>query len=256
MNPSEPAPHERLTWRQILVLVLSVYILAALGVRTIDYLPAETRIWLDRIDFWICLFFLYDFGVRCYEAPDKRAFMRWGWIDLLGSIPALPWFRVVRLVRVFRILRMLRVFRAAQRFMRHLFRQRAEGTLLAVLISAMLLMGMSAIAILNVENVPEANIKTPSDALWWAFVTITTVGYGDKFPVTAVGRLIAAGLMIVGVGLFGTFTGYIAKFFVEEDQAQDDTNVKTLLDEIRKLHEKLDRIEKGQQAGNEPPAAP
>jgi voltage-gated potassium channel len=71
-----------------------------------------------------------------------------------------------------------------------------------------------SISILQVEIVPESNIKTASDAIWWAFVTITTVGYGDKFPVTNEGRIIAAFLMITGVALFGTFTGFIAAWFM------------------------------------------
>ena len=74
----------------------------------------------------------------------------------------------------------------------------------------------SSVAILQVEDDPNSNIKTAEDALWWAYVTITTVGYGDKYPVTTEGRIIAAFLMTMGVGLFGTFTGYVASWFVEE----------------------------------------
>jgi len=72
----------------------------------------------------------------------------------------------------------------------------------------------SSISILQVETVPESNIKTAGDAIWWSFVTITTVGYGDKFPVTGEGRVIAAFLMVTGVTLFGTFTGFIAAWFM------------------------------------------
>ena len=81
----------------------------------------------------------------------------------------------------------------------------------------------SAIAILQVETDPNSNIKTAEDAIWWAYVTITTVGYGDKFPVTTEGRIIAAALMTVGVGLFGTFTGFIASFFLG-DKKEESTN--------------------------------
>lgn len=78
----------------------------------------------------------------------------------------------------------------------------------------------SAIAILQVEDDPNSNIKTAEDAIWWAYVTITTVGYGDKFPVTTEGRIIAAALMTIGVGLFGTFTAFLASFFVADRQEQ------------------------------------
>jgi voltage-gated potassium channel len=80
----------------------------------------------------------------------------------------------------------------------------------------------SAIAILQVEDDPSGNIKTAEDAIWWAYVTVTTVGYGDKFPVTTEGRIIAAVLMTVGVGLFGTFTAFLASWFVTEKQEDDE----------------------------------
>lgn len=75
----------------------------------------------------------------------------------------------------------------------------------------------SSIAILQFETLPNSNIKTAGDAIWWSYVTITTVGYGDKYPVTPEGRIIAAMLMTVGVGLFGTFTAYISSWFVKAE---------------------------------------
>ena len=78
-----------------------------------------------------------------------------------------------------------------------------------------------SIAILQVEDDPNSNIKTAEDAIWWAYVTITTVGYGDKFPVTTEGRVIAELLMTVGVGLFGTFTAYLASWFVRETKKEE-----------------------------------
>lgn len=74
----------------------------------------------------------------------------------------------------------------------------------------------SSIIILQVEKAPGSNIFTAGDALWWAFVTITTVGYGDLYPVTLEGRLVAVILMTTGVGLFGTFTAFVASWFVKE----------------------------------------
>jgi voltage-gated potassium channel len=87
----------------------------------------------------------------------------------------------------------------------------------------------SSIAILQVEDSPESNIKTAGDALWWSYVTITTVGYGDKYPVTTEGRVIAAVLMTVGAGLVGTFTGFAASWFVEgrmEEQEEEEEEEK------------------------------
>ncbi|GAB3895406.1 potassium channel family protein [Spirosoma agri] len=240
---NQPTP-SRLTLHQVIMLVLSVYVVLALLFRELVPLHEDTRQLLDEIDSGICVYFLFDFFLRLYQAPSKLEFLRWGWIDLLASIPALDWFRLGQLIRVFRILRMVRAFRSMREFLAYIFRNRANGTLSVVLLSSVLLMIFGAVAILYVERVPEANIKTPSDALWWAFVTITTVGYGDKFPVTTLGRFIAAVLMIAGVGLFGTFTGYVANFFLEEDQEKEKDDLEVLINEIRELKQKIDALEK------------
>ncbi|AKD56299.1 ion transporter [Spirosoma radiotolerans] len=234
----------KLTLHQLIMLVLSVYVVIALLIRELVPMYEQNRQLLDQIDTGICLYFLYDFFLRLYQADDKWKFLQWGWIDLLASIPALDWFRLGQLVRVVRILRMVRSFRSIRDFLHYLFRDRANGTLAVVLLSSVLLMIFGAIAILYAERVPDANIKTPSDALWWAFVTITTVGYGDRFPVTTFGRLIAAVLMIAGVGLFGTFTGYVANFFVEDDQEQTENEIQTLIGEVRQLRQKIEELEK------------
>lgn len=240
----KPATPPKLTLHQVVMLVLSIYVVLALLIRELVPIDQQGRQILDQIDTGICVYFLYDFFLRLYRAPDKWAFLRWGWIDLLASIPALDWFRLGQLVRVFRILRMVRSFRSIRDFLNYFFRNRANGTLAVVLLSSVLLMIFGAVAILYAERVPEANIKTPSDALWWAFVTITTVGYGDRFPVTTIGRLIAAVLMIAGVGLFGTFTGYVANFFVEDEQEQTDNDLQILISEVRQLREKIEELEK------------
>jgi len=140
--------------------------------------------------------------------------MRWGWIDLLSSIPMVDFLRVGRLLRLIRLLRIVRAYKTVNQLLKHIFKNKAEGALTSVTIMAILFVIFSAIAILQVEDDPNSNIKTAEDAIWWAYVTITTVGYGDKFPITTEGRIIAALLMTIGVGLFGTITAYFASLFV------------------------------------------
>ncbi len=227
------------------MLVLAIYVLAALLIRESVPLDPGTRVLLDWMDTGICVYFLYDFALRFYQAPNKLAFMRWGWIDLLASLPAIGWGRLGQLVRVIRILRMIRAFRTTRAFLTYLFRNRANGTLTVVFLSAGLLLVFGSVSVLYVErSIPSANIKTPVDALWWAFVTITTVGYGDRFPVTTIGRLIAAVLILTGVGLFGTFTGYIANFFVEQEQQIEENEIQVLIEEVRQLRHKIEELEK------------
>ncbi len=144
--------------------------------------------------------------------------MKWGWIDLLSSIPMIDYLRAGRLLRLIRLLRIIRAFKSTKQLLHHVFKNKAEGTLTSVLIISVLLIIFSAIAILEVENSIESNIKTAEDALWWSFSTITNAGYGDVYPVTTEGRLIAIVLMIFGVALFGTLTAYIASIFVKAKQ--------------------------------------
>ena len=209
---------QKLSPLNIIVVILSIYVLGALLVDSVTVLPKETTRLLNYIDNAVCLFFFADFCIRLYKAEDKKQFMKWGWIDLISSIPMVDFLRAGRLLRLIRLLRVIRAFRSTKRLVDHIFANKAKGALTSVSVIAILLVIFSAIAILQVEKDPASNIKTAEDAIWWAYVTITTVGYGDKFPVTTEGRIIASVLMTAGVGLFGTFTAYVSSWFVAEDK--------------------------------------
>jgi voltage-gated potassium channel len=96
-----------------------------------------------------------------------------------------------------------------------------QGAFASISTIAILLVIFSALAILQVETDPNSNIKTAEDAIWWSYVTVTTVGYGDKFPVTTEGRIIASILMTAGVGLFGTFTAFVSSWFLAEKKEEE-----------------------------------
>lgn len=200
----------------VLVVLLSLYVLCALIVETVIPLSEETARLLNYIDHFICGFFLLEFFFRFFRAESKLQFLKWGWIDFVSSIPMVDFLRAGRVLRLIRLLRVIRAFRTTHNLMQHIFVSRAQGAFTSLAVLAVLMVMFSAIAILQVETVPESNIRTAEDAIWWAYVTITTVGYGDKYPVTLEGRLIAAVLMTVGVGLFGTFTAFVASWFVED----------------------------------------
>lgn len=244
------ATDARLTFLECLVLLLSIYVLAALFVQTVFPLPPAIDQLIDRLDFAVCLVFIYEFFHRLYKAPVKLKFLKWGWIDLVASIPMFDFLRWGRLVRIIRILRILRAFRSSKRLIHYFFRNRAQGTFATVALISVVLAIFSSIAILNFETDPESNIKTPADALWWSFVTITTVGYGDRYPVTHEGRIIAAVLTVSGVGLFGTFTGYVASFFLEAEQKKEESDIQELIKEVRALAEKVEALETAAKDGS------
>jgi voltage-gated potassium channel len=159
--------------------------------------------------------FLIDFTYRFATAPSRsRYFFRgFGWADLLASLP-LPEAKFLRIFRLVRVVRLLRGM-GGRAVVRGLVRERAGSALLTLLLMGILVLQFGSLAILRVEQGdPEANITSASDAIWYTIVTISTVGYGDQYPVTARGRLLGAGIIVVGVGIFGTFTGYLANAFL------------------------------------------
>jgi len=214
--------NSKLRFFDIVIVVLSIYVLFALIIDSFFKLAPEVSKLLYLIDDLICVLFLYDFFYRFIKAPSKLKFLKWGWIDLISSIPTFEYLRYGRLIRLIRIFRILRAFRSVKYLTSHIFKTRTKGTFSTVSLISFLMLIFGSISILQVETVPESNIKTAGDAIWWAFVTITTVGYGDKFPVTGEGRIIAAFLMVTGVALFGTFTGFIAAWFMGEKSNKEN----------------------------------
>ncbi len=204
-----------LDFLNLVVLALTIYVVGALAIELIFDLPKETKHLLYYIDVAICIFFLFEFGVRFKSAKNKLNFMRWGWIDLIASIPM---FKILRLGRLYRFFHVAKRVENPKEIINYKYGSRAKGSLEVATLLAIFLIIFSSIAILQVETSPESNIKTAEDAIWWAFVTISTVGYGDKYPVTSAGRMIAVFLMTAGVGVFGLFTAYIASIFVADDR--------------------------------------
>jgi len=169
---------------------------------------------LGIFDDLICVIFLIDFSIRFYQAESKLEFMRWGWIDLISSIPMLEFLRAGRLFSIIRLVRVLRVFRSLRVLVKHFKKNRVESTVSSMAIITILLMIFCSITILRLEDVPHGNIKTAEDSLWWAIGTVTTIGYGDVYPVTTGGRIVASVLIIFGVAMFGTLSGLIASWFL------------------------------------------
>lgn len=222
----------------LFMLALSVFALVILGAHTVVRLDPATSSILRYADNAICVLFLADFVVSLYRAPNPAGyFFKWGWLDLLSSIPMIDALRVGRAARVLRILRVLRGVRSTKILTEFVLRRRAQGAFLAAVLVSLLLVVISSIAVLQFETSAEANIKTAEDAVWWSIVTITTVGYGDRFPISTEGRLLASLLMVAGVGLFGTLSGFIAAWFLRPDRETKEVELETILAELRSLRE-------------------
>lgn len=221
----------------IFVLALLSLIPFVLAFR-LDELAPQTRSAVLLVDGAVSLVFLADFVRNLALADDRRGYLKWGWLDFLGSLPALPILRIFRLARVARIVRDSRR-RGRRALLRDYFNRRAESTFWSTVLVALLLLLASSYLILRVEAAnPEANIQSAGDALWWALVTVTTVGYGDRVPTTDAGRLLGMLLILTGVGLFGVLTSYLATAFLrrgEEEQESELAEIRAELTEIRRL---------------------
>ena len=165
------------------------------------------------------LIFLIDFTYRITTAPSAFGyfFKGFGWADLLASLP----FAELKILRLFRVLRVFRLLRelGPRTIVRRVIKDRANSALMTLLLMGVIVLQYGSLMILHVEEHAEgANIVSASDALWYTIVTISTVGYGDQYPVTNAGRVIGTFIIIVGVGIFGTFTGYLANAFLGPDR--------------------------------------
>jgi voltage-gated potassium channel len=190
-------------------------------------------LWFDTA---ICIIFLFDFLLSLWRAENRwRYFMTWGWIDLLSSIPSYDFLRWGRAFRIFRIFRLMRGIHASRLLANFILMKRKQSAFFAVVMISFLVITFSSVGVLQFEVAPDSNIKGPSDAIWWSIVTLTTVGYGDRFPVTPEGRAIGAILMIAGIGLFGTLSGFIASWFLSPIQKKDESEIDILRREISEL---------------------
>jgi voltage-gated potassium channel len=202
---------------EVFILLLSVLSVFNLGFLFFSALvnpqggPAQEVVL--TMDLVITPIFLFDFFYRLTTAssPRRYFFRGWGWADLLSCLPLLRVFRVFRVVRVIRLLRAY----GPKRFVADLIEARASATFLLTIFLVILVLEVTGASVYYAEAPdPNANITTAGDAIWWGLVTITTVGYGDQYPVTEAGRIIGVFLLFAGIGLFSVLTGFIANIFL------------------------------------------
>lgn len=181
---------------------------------------------------WIC--FAGDYGVRVALARRPVVYASRYWVDLV--IIGLPMLRPLRVLRVLMLVRALNRRAAAS--------LRGRVVLYGA-VTASLLLFCASLAVLQAERGQSAgNITTFGDALWWSIVTMTTVGYGDKFPVTGEGRLVGVGLMITGVGLFGAVTASFATWLVDQLRDEEAESEATMHRDLEQVRAQLDRMER------------
>jgi voltage-gated potassium channel len=210
--------HE-VAWELAMAALAVAYV--ALGF-LVDELPAGSRPGIDAAELALTGVFVVEFGSRILAAPSRMAYLRGHWIDLVAIAPPIRGARVLRLLRLLRLVRAFAGMYRAGLHVQALARHRGFAWLILAWLGVMVL--CSAWLYIAEHGLNQA-IDSPFDALWWGVVTLTTVGYGDVYPVTPEGRLAAMALMLMGIFLFGAITATITSYFLSREADRVESNV-------------------------------
>ncbi|HEY2443222.1 MAG TPA: ion channel [Streptosporangiaceae bacterium] len=198
---------ERVTRFPMTVLGVAWLVIAIMVVTTDVNGSASIALVSALFAFWVIL--LAEYLVRLVVSPDRRGYLRRRWAEpATVLVPPLAGWHLIGIEKVCLLLHEGEL--RAEAILRH-------HSLFRVLIAAAATLFAGAwLVLLFDENAPGSNIHSYPNALWWAIVTVTTVGYGDRFPVTEGGRVVATVLMLIGIGLIGVLTATVASVFIKE----------------------------------------
>ena len=215
-------------------LPLTVLALLWLPVLVLPYivtLPAAVDDTFAAIDYFVWAAFVVEYVTKLYLTPARRRFFTHNLIDL--AVIVLPMFRPLRALRLLNLGRVGVVLtNALQRIKELATHRNVHFVLLAV---AAMIFGCAALALEFEQHAKGSTIHNYGQALWWAIVTVTTVGYGDTYPVTASGRGVAVVLMLVGIGLIGVLTATVASYFVGQTADRDRAELVERLDRLERM---------------------
>jgi voltage-gated potassium channel len=229
MAQQTASPRQHSNAYNIFILVLTVLSLAVMVVMLLP-ISDQTLKLLSVYDNLICVIFLVDFVLNLRAAPHKSDYFlrQGGWLDLLGSIPSFGLTRyggLLRLARLGRFARITRLLRGENKkaLVKDVLENRSRYALFITILLTILVLTVASTLVLQFESgSPDAKIITGGDAFWYAIVTITTVGYGDYYPVTAAGRITAMFIMFMGVGIIGALASILASLLVGSSEAPEE----------------------------------
>jgi voltage-gated potassium channel len=263
MTQEAVPPRKRSNAYNIFILVLTVLSLAVMVVMLLP-LSQQTLTLLRVYDNAICVIFLLDFAYSLFSTPKKSDYFikERGWLDLLGSIPSFgitQYGGLLRLARLSRLARIGRLLRGENKkaLVADVIQNRSQYAAFITILLTILVLTISSVLVLQFESAdPDSSIKTGGDALWYSIVTITTVGYGDFYPITAAGRVAGMFIMFAGVGIIGALASLLSSVLVgggspapaEEETlvpvaaSLPDPEVAALKKELAEMHLLLEKI--------------
>lgn len=223
---------------------LAIIVVILIGSEILIPIPNNILKIFEVIDVMIWIIFCLDYFVRLLISKNKMNFIRKNIIDLLSIIPFNAMFKILRITRLIKLTRLINVFKGTRMLVLiSKFQYRTKEFLRTnnlsygiYFVAIVILLG--AIGISIVEEISFGN------ALWWSFVTATTVGYGDVIPKTLGGRIIAVFLMFIGIGFVGLLTATIATFFLTNSKKQRNTYKNDIINDIKSKLDDFDSLTK------------
>lgn len=229
---------------EIFIAMVSVLSVLNMFILWIPKMDQNTTTLITIMNAGLTIIFLMDFLYRFFTTNSKYGYFiyNWGWADLLACIPQL---RIFRIFRIFKAYRLVNAF-GIKKIIKHLSDNRAETALYILVFLVFLILEFGSLFILLAERGSEsANILNASDAIWWTYVTITTVGYGDLYPVTNAGRIVGLLVLTTGVAVFATFAGYISNKLLAPKVGEDISvpdNKEEILGKLEELHRAINDL--------------
>jgi voltage-gated potassium channel len=238
-------PRHHVLWELVMAVLAIASLVPVVVVELADLRWPDPRFQLlAAIDLLFVVVFAVDLAIGLRRAPDRGAFLRQRWYELPGLIPlyleAFALLRAVQVLRLTRLLRLLRTFGALRRtralkVLDHLINR--NKLLHTALVSAVVVVALGG-AVWLLERDTNPSLSHFGDALWWAIVTTTTVGYGDITPQTGLARLVATGLMLMGIGLIAVLASSCSAALIATDGEQTHAGLAGELERLAALRER------------------
>jgi voltage-gated potassium channel len=216
------------------MMVITILWLPVLIIPLVTPVHGAMRDAFTTIDVIVWALFALEYVAKLYLAPERWKYTKSHVLDLI--IVVVPFFRPLRAARLLRLEALARVlvvggegFRRTKEVLTH------KGFHFVILAAALLVFLCAGLVTVAEKGAHGSNIHDYGQGLWWAIVTVTTVGYGDRFPITPFGQGVAVVLMLAGIGLIGALTATVASYFVEQQADEADerlAHIEAMLEQL------------------------